>query len=110
MVGNESHRIDRFACGTSGDQHLPAGERLGLGLEHVDDGGKDLVGFRHAARPKFATGHFAVIGTDHRHPISLQRFDVARGRRVVPHANVHGGGREHTLVSGQQCCGSKIVG
>ena len=57
-----------------------------------------------------ALGHLADVGTDEMHAVRLEQGDVASGRRIEPHARVHGGGDEHRLVGGHQHAGGEVVG
>ena len=72
---------------------------------------RDDVGrLRHAAGPKFAASHLAVLGADEGDPVGLELRDVALRRRMRPHPHVHRRGDQHPLVGGEQRRRGEIVG
>ena len=88
----------------------PAKGPGGLGAEKRLDGVDDLARLGHAARPVFAAGHLPFIGADKGDAVFAQARNVPLGRRVLPHAHVHGWRCQHLLVGGEQHGGGEIVG
>ena len=70
---------------------------------------QDLERLRHAAEAVLTAGHVPLVGTDGRDPALLQGRQVGPGRRVFPHADVHGRGRQHGLVRGEQQGRGQVV-
>ena len=95
--------------GTAGDQRVAAGERLG-GRQQGFDGGQDGGRFGEAAGAVFVAGHGPFVGADHRDAAGRKRCHVGLGGWVQPHAHVHGGGHQHTLVGGEQEGAGEVVG
>ncbi len=78
--------------------------------ERVLDLGKDRGGFGQAPGAVFAARHLALVGVDDINAVVAQLRDIALRRRVLPHAHVHRGHREHRRVGREQQRGGKVVG
>ena len=75
-------------------------------LDRLDD----RCRLRHPARTKFATSHRSRLRADEEDAILLQAIDVAAGRWMQPHPDIHRGGREHAFICRQQNRGRHVVG
>ena len=110
MIGNVAHGVNGLARWASGNENVFSGQWLWSGREKDLDGGHNLGRFREAAKTKFTTGHVTGIGTDDVNTVVHQCADVSCGRRMVPHAYVHGRCHKHRFVGREKRCGGEIIG
>ena len=82
----------------------------GIGGERGIDRGENRRRLRHPARPELAAGHLARIRAHDQRAEPAQGFEIALRRRMLPHAHVHRGREQNTLVGREEKCARQIVG
>ena len=108
-VGVDAHRVDRFTGGPGGDQHLFAGQILG-----VEDLLQDVVVqqllFWQLSRADILAGQHPDCRVDDAKAVAAQRFQVVLGDGVFVHVGVHRGGHQLFAAAGQHGGGEHVVG
>ena len=121
-VGEEAHRIESFVGRSGGHHHATPRQELrrrnGALRQRNDgpdrqcslDGSHDVERFGHAAGTEFAAGHDPLLGPDREDAVVLEQREVALGRRMEPHPDIHGRREENPLVGREEQRAREVIG
>ena len=109
-VGDVAHRVDRLMGRPGGHQRPKTMEASLVALEMPDHMIANHIHFGEAPNPNLAARQFPFGRFDYHHAVLAQLPDVAHGGRLGPHLDIHGGGRHHRLVGGEQRGGGQVIG
>ncbi|MNZ93323.1 hypothetical protein D3C78_1123850 [compost metagenome] len=109
-VGDIAHGIDRLVRGAGGDDRRFAIQGLWPLIQQCGDGFDDLQWFGHTAKTSLALlCHFTDHGSDEKHPVFFQRFDISYRRFGRPHFRVHRRSHQHLTIRRKKNRGGKII-
>jgi len=122
-VSEESDRVNRLIGRSRSDNHMPSAKRTRITCPTLErrtgrrfrgkrrlDRLNDRQRLGHAARTKFAARHRPRIRADDQNAVVPEALQVAAGRRVQPHPDIHRGGGKHAFVGRKQHSRRHIVG